>query len=150
MPFWQVLVIAAVPSAAAVLTAALGFRDLGMRRRLETSKQFLSLFATAHGRPIDGRDGVGVGEQVATIHLIADFAASESLLRNAAREGLTDFATWGDGIEATRVDLAPLLATLPEDKAEEAAAQAIALLKRSSSNQRKIADAAKEALKRLQ
>jgi hypothetical protein len=40
MTFWQALAIAAVPSAAAVSSAALGFRDLGMRRRLETSKQF--------------------------------------------------------------------------------------------------------------
>lgn len=36
--FWQALVIAIVPSVAVVLTAALGFRDLGMRRRLEMSK----------------------------------------------------------------------------------------------------------------
>ena len=50
MSFWQALVIATIPSVAAVLTAALGLRDLGMRRKLETSKQFLALFATAHGR----------------------------------------------------------------------------------------------------
>jgi len=74
----QALVIATIPSVAAVLTAALGFRDLGMRRKLETSKQFLALFATAHGRPVDERDHVGIGEQVASIHLIADFAASEN------------------------------------------------------------------------
>jgi hypothetical protein len=49
-----------------------------MRRKLETSKQFLALFATAHGRPVDERDHVGIGEQVASIHLIADFAASEN------------------------------------------------------------------------
>lgn len=94
MSFWQSLIIAAVPSLAAVGTAFLGFRDLGTRRKLETSKQFLSLFATAHGRPTDGRDHVGVGEQVASIHLIADFAASETVLRNAAREGLEYLRAW--------------------------------------------------------
>jgi hypothetical protein len=90
----QALVIATIPSVAAVLTAALGFRDLGMRRKLETSKQFLALFATAHGRPVDERDHVGIGEQVASICLIADFAASEKLLRNTAREGLKDLLAW--------------------------------------------------------
>ena len=35
----QALVIATIPSVAAVLTAALGLRDLGMRRKLETSKR---------------------------------------------------------------------------------------------------------------
>ena len=65
-----------------------------MHRKLETSKQFLALFATAHGRPVDERDHVGIGEQVASIHLIADFAASEKLLRNAAREGLKDLLAW--------------------------------------------------------
>jgi hypothetical protein len=74
-----------------------------MRRRLETSKQFLNLFATAHGRPVDGREKVGVGEQIATVHLIADFAAREGLLKNAAREGLKDFATWGTTAEAKKV-----------------------------------------------
>jgi len=94
MEWWQALIIAAVPSAAAVLTAWIGFRDLTMRRKLETSKQFLTLFATANGRPADGREGVGVAEQVACIHLIADFSRKEPLVREAARAGLTNFSTW--------------------------------------------------------
>ena len=101
MNFLQALIVAGVPSAAAVVTAVLGFGDLGMRRRLETSKQFLNLFATAHGRPVDGRKFVGVGEQIATIHLIADFAASEKLLKNAARNGLQEFASWDSGLDAS-------------------------------------------------
>ena len=134
---------------AVVLTAALGFRDLGMRRRLEMSKQFLNLFATAHGRPVDGRDGVGVGEQIATIHWIADFAASESLVRNAAREGLRELATWGQSVDASAETIVqPLPHTRPDDKAVDVPGQAAALLKRGSSEAR-IAHAATEALKRL-
>ena len=149
MNFWQALVIAIVPSVAVVLTAALGFRDLGMRRRLEMSKQFLNLFATAHGRPVDGRDGVGVGEQIATIHLIADFAASESLVRNAAREGLRELATWGKSVDASaKTIVQPLPYTRPDDKVVDVPGKAAALLKRGSSEAR-IAHAATEALKRL-
>ncbi|WP_205471327.1 hypothetical protein [Nocardioides sp. SYSU D00038] len=150
MAFWQALVVAAVPSVAAVLTAFLGFRDLGLRRRLETSKQFLNLFATAHGRPVDGRDGVGVGEQVATLHLIADFASKESLVRNAAIEGLRHFTTWGTGVEVRAEDLvAGLGNSMPEDAAIEAAAQAVELLSRRTSSQKEIAAAATKALARL-
>jgi hypothetical protein len=93
VPFWQALIIALVPSAAAIATAVVAVSDLGMRRRLETSKQFLLLFAAAHGRPVDRAD-IGVGEQVATIHLIADFAAKEKLLKNAASAGLRDLTSW--------------------------------------------------------
>jgi hypothetical protein len=95
MEFWQVLVVATIPSAAAVVSASVAFRDLGLRRRLETSKQFLSLFAAAHGRPL-GRDGtIGIGEQIATIYLIGDFAVPEKFLHNAAKEGLRELTTWG-------------------------------------------------------
>jgi len=94
--FWQTLIITAIPTGAAVITAIVGIRDLGVRRRLETSKQFLTLFALAHGRPIDGRDGVGVGEQVATVQLIADFARREKLLRGAASGGLSYLAGWDE------------------------------------------------------
>lgn len=93
MEFWQALILAAVPSVAAVATALIGFRDLGLRRKLQTSEQFLVLFTVAHGRPNDGR-AVGITEQVAALHLIADFAKKEPLLMNAARAGLEHFATW--------------------------------------------------------
>lgn len=151
MEFWQALIIAAVPSLAAVLTAALGFRDLGMRRRLETSKQFLNLFATAHGRPVDGRDGTGVGEQIATVHLIADFAASEKLVRNAAREGLRHITTWEKGLDASVEEILPgLVKSMPEDQAMDTAVKAVEFLKRRSHVQREVAKAAAEALKRLE
>lgn len=99
--FWEAIVLAIIAIIAAGMTAWLGFRDLRLRRRLETSKQFLTLFATAHGRPVDGRANVGVGEQVASVHLIADFAKQENkLLKNAACEGLAYLATWEQDIES--------------------------------------------------
>jgi hypothetical protein len=85
----------------------------------------LNLFANAHGRPVDGRDHVGVGEQIATLQLIADFAASEKLLRNAAQAGLQYVATWGPAVEASAGE------------------------NTASPSQKKIADTAKAALDRL-
>ena len=142
MQFWQALIIAGIPSVAAVLTAALGFRDLGMRRRLETSRQFLNLFALAHGRPVDGRDRVGLGEQIATVHLIADFAKKEQLVRNAAKEGLRHLTTWAS-IDDTQQSL---LSSPPE----EMSAEVVARLQRLSSGRQEIASAATEALQRLE
>lgn len=147
MEFWQALLVAAVPSVAAIATAWLGFRDLAVRRRLDTSKQFLTLFATAHGRPTDGRDEVGVGEQIATLNLIADFAAKEPVMRNAAVEGLKYFSTWDKGLDASVEEIVP---SLSEQEPVEAAAQAANLPRRRSSNQGEIARAATEALKRIQ
>ncbi|WP_458115151.1 hypothetical protein [Arthrobacter sp. D2-10] len=153
MEFWQVLVVTLIGSGAAVLTAALGFRDLGMRRRLETSKQFVSLFAAAHGRPSDGRDGVGVGEQIATIHLIADFAVKEDVLKNAAREGLREISTWGQAIEIPH-DIAVAAISnvegLTHEQVVEAASKAVVSLKHRTESYRKLAAAATEALKRLE
>ena len=100
---------------------------------------------------MDGRDGVGVGvgEQIATIHLIADFAASESLVRNAAREGLRELATWGQSVDASAETIVqPLPHTRPDDEVVDVPGQAAALLKRGSSEAR-IVHAATEALKRL-
>jgi len=94
MVFWQALVIALVPSIVAGVTAIVGLKDLGLRRRIEVSKQFLALIAEANGRPADGRTAAGVAEQIATISLIADFALKEKLLRNAAFEGLSSIASW--------------------------------------------------------
>lgn len=93
MEFWQAIVVALIPSIAAVIAAFVTFRDYRLRHRLETSKQFLTLFAAAHGRPA-GREVIGIGEQVATVHLIADFAKDEKVLRNAARAGLTELSSW--------------------------------------------------------
>jgi hypothetical protein len=146
--FWQALLLALVPSVAAIITAMVAFRDLGLRRRLETSRQFLALFSLAHGRLDSGRT-VGVGEQVATIHLIADFALREKVVRNAAREGLRYLASW----RSSPVTANDLLASLGDDVPEaqrlavaEAAAREVNR-KNEASNQ--IADAASGALKRL-
>ncbi len=154
MPFWQLLLLAAVPSVAAVLSAYLGFRDLGLRRRLETSKQFVSLFAAAHGRPTDGRDGaIGVGEQVATIHLIADFAAKEGVLVNAAIAGLRNIETWDTHLPADppNIDLSSLQGQEPDDRIQELETALKKILSSSSPQSlEQIAGAARAALARLE
>ncbi|MEH3068315.1 MAG: hypothetical protein PGN15_09780 [Aeromicrobium erythreum] len=154
MPFWQLLILALIPSAAAVGAALVGFRDLGLRRRLETSKQFVSLFATAHGRPIEERPHpVGVGEQVATIHLIADFAMKEPVLVNAAVAGLRNLASWDDPATAAtpKIDLSGMDVEVPENllRALESG-MAKAISKSNSASGDEIAQAARAALKRLE
>lgn len=144
--FWQTVVIAAVPSLAAIAAVVAAAQDLGLRRRLESSRQFLNLFAVAHGRPADGRTGVGLGEQVATVHLIADFAVKEKLVREAARAGLAQLANWG----ATPASFEVMLAGLPDSvPSGEREAVARARAKRSDASINAIATAANDALARL-
>ena len=145
MEFWQALVIALVPSVAAVITALVAFRDLGLRRRLETSRQFLALFSLAHGRLDSGRR-VGIGEQVATIHLIADFAVKEKVVLNAAREGLAHLAEW-DASPRVAADLLGAVNEAVPDEQRVAIAQAEA--GRQNDAARQVATAARAALKRL-
>ena len=147
MTFWQALVVALIPSLAAIITATVAFRDLGLRRRLETSQQFLSLFALAHGRLDSGR-AVGVGEQIATVHLIADFAAQEKVVRNAAREGLRHLTSWGESVAAKDM-LASIGSDVPEDQRRTVAEAAAREVNRRSDAAIQIAKAAKEALERI-
>lgn len=148
MPFWQALLIAVVPSVAAVVTALVAFRDLGLRRRLETSTQFLSLFSLAHGRLDSGR-AVGVGEQIATVHLIADFAVGEKTVRNAAREGLAYLTTWGaEPVTADDV-LASVGSDVPENQRRSVAEAAAREINRKNQSGALIAKAAKSALARI-
>lgn len=147
MNFWQAIAVAAVPSVAAIISAFVAFRDLGLRRRLETSKQFLALFALAHGRPEGGRT-VGVGEQVATVHLIADFASREKVLRNAAREGLLQLSSWPkDPVTADDV-LGTLSADVPEEQRRAVAEAAAREINRRRVGTALIAQAAEDALQR--
>lgn len=158
MTFLQGLLIAFVPSFAAVLSAWIGFRDLRLRRRLETSRQFVNLFAAAHGRPVDGRESIGVGEQIATIHLIADFAAEEGVLRQAAAAGLRELASWDQVKVAKQIDTSELKLDLigvdPGEKAQEFTENLNRALDRAleldRAGKEKIAEAARIALARLQ
>ena len=79
---------------AAVLVARSASKDLAVKRQLESTERFLELIAVAHGRPRDGRGHVGISEQVAAVHLVAEFGAAHSWLREAATESLASFATW--------------------------------------------------------
>lgn len=79
---------------AAVLVARSASKDLAVKRQLESTERFLELIAVAHGRPRDGRERVGISEQVAAVHLVAEFGAEHSWLRGAATESLVSFPTW--------------------------------------------------------
>lgn len=158
MAFWQLLVLAGVPSSAAVLTAYLGFRDLGLRRRLETSREFVTLFASAHGRPLGDRsEPIGVGEQVATINLIADFALRERVLINAAVAGLRNIEAW-DSVPThpdPKIDLSGMEEKIPDDYVKSLEAglkEAVKSMNKSadSTGRQEIASAARAALARIE
>lgn len=88
-----------VVAAGAIIAAAyLGSRQatkgLELSRQIESTKQFLQLVATAHGRPADGRPAVGHTEEIAALWLIAGFGHEHDALRPAARAALDDFARW--------------------------------------------------------
>lgn len=87
-----VAAIAVIVSAAVVARTA--GRELQVQRQLQSTERFLELLAVAHGRPRDGREGVGVSEQVAAVHLVAEFGSDHSWLRMAATKGVASMATW--------------------------------------------------------
>ena len=94
MSFWQAVIVATIPSLAALPAAWIGLRDLRLRRRIETSNQFLRMIAIAHDHPADGRTHTAIFEQIAAVHLIADLAAQEPVLRNAALADSRGLAEW--------------------------------------------------------
>lgn len=77
-----VAAIAVIVSAAVVARTA--GRELQVQRQLQSTERFLELLAVAHGRPRDGRERVGVSEQVAAVHLVAEFGSDHRWLRMAA------------------------------------------------------------------
>jgi hypothetical protein len=76
------------------LTWLVATRSLALRRRIETTSTFLSIAATAHGRRVDSDGGVGVGEQIAAMWLLADLGNRDKWLRKAAVGFLDDELTW--------------------------------------------------------
>ncbi|WP_156364792.1 hypothetical protein [Aeromicrobium sp. Leaf245] len=94
-----------------------------------------------------------MGEQVATIHLIADFALKEPVLLNAAVAGLRNLESWDDPELSVppKIDLGGMDAEMPTGvvKAlEEGMAKALSKSNTESSD--KIAEAARAALARLE
>ena len=91
---------------ASLLAARSASAGLTTRRRLESTEQFLQLFAAAHGRPAD-RSVIGLSEQVAAVHLIAEFGDSYEWLRRPAVEGLRSMEGWVADVsdERSRVQL---------------------------------------------
>lgn len=79
-----------------ILTWVVATRDLALRRRTQTIDAFLRVATQAHGvRPGQpGHETVGIGEQVAAIHLLADLARRDRWLRKAGIAFLDDLTRW--------------------------------------------------------
>ncbi len=85
-------------------SSALGKQGTGGRRRLDSTQQFLHLFASAHG-PADGRQEIGLSEQVAAVHLIAEFGGSHPWPAGPAREGLRSMVKWTGALPGQQEDV---------------------------------------------
>jgi hypothetical protein len=104
LPFWQTLIIAAIPSTALLVGFAQATRDLALRRRLEGTDRFLEIAAVANSQPRDGRESNGLSEQVAAIELLASFGRSDDHLREPARAALQLAIEWpGEGPHVERI-----------------------------------------------
>lgn len=62
---WTTIPSTVAAAVGLLTTAFVSTRDLRLRRRTDTTKGFLDLIAHASGRPRDGRQAVGVAEQLA-------------------------------------------------------------------------------------
>jgi len=63
---------------------------LGQQRLTDTTRLMLDLMATAHGAPVDGRTGIGVGQQLAAIEMIATIGTENPLFSGTAVTFLDD------------------------------------------------------------
>lgn len=102
MDFWQVVTIVLGSSAlAAIVSGAVSIfvsrrtlqqqRDVFNQQQLtETTRLMLDLMATAHGAPTDGRTGIGVGQQITAIEMIATIGSNNALFSDAAACFLED------------------------------------------------------------
>lgn len=83
--FWQAVAVASITVAGAVGATRPALKDLGLKRRLETTSLFEQLVRRANNA---GSLGLGLSEQVAAIYLIGTFGRDEKHLRDAARATL--------------------------------------------------------------
>ena len=96
MSFWEAMIIALVPTVGIGLTVWASTRDLALRRKLGATDKFFEIVMIAHARAKD-REGVGSAEQIAGIHLLADFGRSEKHLKNAAKDALEEIDSYTAG-----------------------------------------------------
>ena len=89
MNFWQALVVALVPTAGVLLSVFVSTRDLDLRRKLESTDKFFDIVMLSNARSRE-REHVGTAEQVAAVHLLADFGKTEDHLKNASRAALEE------------------------------------------------------------
>lgn len=104
MDLWQGVAILVSSSALAALVSGIvtvlvargAMRQqravLDQQRITETTRLMLDLMATAHGAPTDGRTGIGVGQQLAAINMIATIGRENALFRETAFSFLDDLA----------------------------------------------------------
>lgn len=67
-----------------------GMEDLELRKRTETHKVFFQASTRAHARRETGDGGVGTGEQIAALYVVADMGARDEWLYDAAVNQLDD------------------------------------------------------------
>lgn len=91
----QDLFLVLIPTSVALITAWNATKTFRLRRDLETSERFLELLDDASGSgPVKPGTHIDLARQLATVHLLADFAKREKTLRNAAKSGLTEISGW--------------------------------------------------------
>jgi hypothetical protein len=90
-----------IPSLSAICTAWIATAGLSHRRRMETLTNLVQLAKLSLGRPDDGRDGVGVGEQLAAIAAVEALARKYRWCRSVGEALLTDPAGWSNDPEDT-------------------------------------------------
>lgn len=78
----------------AVLTYVVSVRSLSLQRRVETIGIFRQVTTAAHGFRDGSEWGVGVGEQLAAIYLVADLGRRDEWLSISALAFLQDLKTW--------------------------------------------------------
>ncbi|ALU40883.1 hypothetical protein AS188_15295 [Kocuria flava] len=83
---------------ATVIVGGLAFwhnsRDLGLRTKIEHYKMFMEVSRRAHGYAGSGEDTVGIGEQIAALHLLADITNGDPSLRHAGAAQLDAQIDW--------------------------------------------------------
>lgn len=69
-------------------------RDLRLRTKIEHYKMFMEVSRRAHGYAGSGEEAVGIGEQIAALHLLADITNGDTSLRNAGIAQLSTQIDW--------------------------------------------------------
>jgi len=75
----------------AAIQARQSNKDRELKLRADIRKEFLDLLAQAHGKPRDGRPGVGLVEQVGALYMMQGLALENTWLRPPVVMALHEF-----------------------------------------------------------